>query len=109
MARTSPSELLMRQRVSAVTRALPAAQQGDVNSLHQARVATRRLREVLPLLASGSAQRELERRVRKLTRALGPVRELDVALQLLGEMSESGEVPRAAVVRLRHAVTDERE
>lgn len=108
MAQTSPSELLMRQRVSALTRTLPAAQQGDAESLHQARVATRRLREALPLLASGAAKRKLERRVRKLTRALGPVRELDVALQLLEEMS-GAEMSRAALARLRTAVREERD
>jgi CHAD domain-containing protein len=109
MARTPPSELLMRQRVSAVTRALPAARDGDAASLHQARIATRRLREALPLLASGSIQRKLDRRVRKITRALGPVRELDVALQILDEMSASDDVPRAALTRLRDAVSEERE
>ena len=78
-------------------------------SLHQARVATRRLREALPLLSGGAKQRKIERRVRKLTQALGPVRELDVALQLLDEIAESGEIPRTAVTRLRLAVVEERE
>ena len=108
MPRTHPSELLIRQRIGAVTRALPAAQQGDANSLHQARVATRRLRETLPLMASGSKQRKLDHTVRRITRALGPVRELDVALQMLDELEATGEVPRTAVVRLRHVVSDER-
>ena len=56
---------------------------GDPLLVHQARVATRRLREALPLVASGPRGRKLERRVRRLTRALGPVRELDVALEML--------------------------
>jgi CHAD domain-containing protein len=108
MPRTSPSELLMRQRLGALTRALPAAQEGSPVALHQARVATRRLRAALPLIASGSRQKKLEHAVRKLTRALGPVRELDVELQLLEEMQASGEVPRPAVARLRRAVLEER-
>jgi CHAD domain-containing protein len=78
-------------------------------SLHQARVATRRLREALPLLSKGTKQKKLERRVRKLTQALGPVRELDVAVQLLDEIGESGEIARPAVTRLRLAVIEERE
>ena len=98
----------MRQRLGALTRALPAALKGDVNSLHQARVATRRLREALPLVASGPRQRQLDRKVRGLTRELGPVRELDVALLILDELEAAGEVPRPAVVRLRQAVIEER-
>jgi CHAD domain-containing protein len=98
----------MRQRFTALTRALPAAQKGDPDSLHQARVATRRLREALPLLAQGRGERKLERTVRRLTQALGPVRELDVSLQILDDIEASAEVPRSAVVRLRRAVLEER-
>ena len=108
MRRTNPSELLVRQRLGAVTRLLPAARQGDVESLHQARVATRRLREALPLVSSGNRQRKLERTVRALTRALGPVRELDVALLMLGEFEAAGDLPRTAITRLRQDVTAER-
>jgi CHAD domain-containing protein len=108
MERSSPSELLIRQRLAALTRVLPAAQRGDVRSLHHARVATRRLREALPLVVSGTRARKLERVVRRLTRALGPVRELDVALINLDELERDGEVPRAALSRLRDAVGEER-
>jgi CHAD domain-containing protein len=108
MKRTPPSELLIRQRVVAVTRMLPGAREGHAESLHQARVATRRLREALPLVASGSHGRKLEKTVRRLTRALGPVRELDVALLTLDEFEGVGDVPRAAIGRLRHVVSEER-
>jgi CHAD domain-containing protein len=108
MKRTTPSELLIRQRLTAVTRGLPGARNGDVNSLHQARVATRRLREALPLVASGSRGRKLEKTVRRLTRALGPVRELDVALLTLDEVERLDDVPRAAIAKLRHVVGEER-
>ena len=108
MRRTSPSELLIRQRLAALARTLPAAQKGDVASLHQARVATRRLREALPVVTSGNRQRKLDRKVRRLTRTLGPVRELDVALLILDELEGLGVVPRPAVIRLRQAVLEER-
>jgi CHAD domain-containing protein len=108
MRGTSPSELLIRQRLSALTRALPGARHGDATSLHQARVATRRLRETILLVASGERRRKLERKVRGLTRALGPVRELDVALQILDELAQTGEVPSAAVRCLRLTVLEER-
>jgi CHAD domain-containing protein len=108
MQRTTPSELLIRQRLAAVTRGLPAARNGDVNSLHQTRVATRRLREALPLVAEGHRGRKLEKTVRRLTRALGPVRELDVALLTLDELEALEDVPKPAIAKLRQVVTEER-
>jgi CHAD domain-containing protein len=108
MERTNPSELLIRQRLTALTRTLPSAQRGDVRSLHHARVATRRLREALPLVASGSRGRKLERIVQRLTRALGTVRELDVALITLDELERGGETPRSAITRLREVIGEER-
>jgi CHAD domain-containing protein len=108
MPRTSPSELLIRQRLAALTRALPAAERGDVRSLHHARVATRRLREALPLVSSGARGRKLARAVQRLTRALGAVRELDVALINLEELERAGDVPAAAIARLRESISEER-
>jgi CHAD domain-containing protein len=106
--RTPATEYLIRQRLTALGRALPAATKGDVISLHQARVATRRLRAALPLVASGRKTEKLARSFRKLTQALGPVRELDVALLILDEFEDSADVPRPAVQRLRAAIGDER-
>jgi len=106
--RTPATEYLIRQRVTALGRALPSATKGDVTSLHQARVATRRLRAALPLVAPGRKTEKLTRSVRKLTQALGPVRELDVALLILDEFEDSADVPRPAVQRLRAAIGEER-
>ncbi|HEY6362630.1 MAG TPA: CHAD domain-containing protein [Vicinamibacterales bacterium] len=108
MERTSLSELLIRQRLMALTRFLPSARRGDVRSIHHARVATRRLREALPLVASGTRCRKLARTLQRLTRALGPVRELDVALMTLDELERAGDVPRPAIVRLRQVIEEER-
>ncbi len=107
--RTPATEYLIRQRVTALGRALPAATKGDVTSLHLARVATRRLRAALPLVAPGRKSEKLARSVRKLTQALGPVRELDVALLILNELEDSEDVPRPAVQRLRGAIGEERQ
>jgi len=109
MKRTTPSELLIRQRLNALIRSLPGAQQGDPQLLHQARVASRRLREALPLVASGSRGRKLERTVRRLTRAFGPVRELDVALETLDALTADGDAPRGAIAKLRQVVRQERQ
>ena len=105
---TSPSEVVIRQRARALERSLPGAQKGDVELVHQARVATRRLREAVPLLVPGPRGRKFERRMRRLTRALGPVRELDVALQTLDELSTAGTVPPGSVARLKQEIRLER-
>jgi CHAD domain-containing protein len=105
---TTPSELVIRQRAGALERSLPGARQGEVEHLHQARVATRRLREAVPLIVSGSRGRKVEKKMRRLTRALGPVRELDVALQTLDALHQSGTVPAAAIARLRQEIALER-
>jgi CHAD domain-containing protein len=98
----------MRSRLSALGRELAGAKSGDVHAVHQARVATRRLREALPMLASGSKARKLKRSARRLTRALGPVRELDVVLQMLDELRAAGEVAPGAIATLRQMITEER-
>ena len=105
--KVSASQLALRQRFAALARGLTGARAGDVTGIHQSRVATRRLREALPLVASGSASRKLERTIRRLTRALGPVRELDVALQTLDELEQT-DVPRGAIACLRQLIASER-
>ena len=106
---TSPAEIVIRQRARALERSLPGAQKGDAARVHEARVATRRLREAVPLIVSGARGRKFERRMRRLTRALGPVRELDVALQTIEELSAAGAVPNASSARLRQEIRLERE
>ena len=107
--RTNPSELIIRQRVAALSRTLPGARKGDVQAVHQARVATRRIREALPLVARGRSGKSLKKSVRTLTRVLGPVRELDVALMNLEQLRTSGDVSEAAIARLRQLITEERQ
>jgi CHAD domain-containing protein len=99
---------MIRQRLGALTRMLPGAHAGEVTAIHQARVATRRLREALPLVARGSSGRKVARIVRRLTRSLGPVRELDVALLTLAELAASRDVPRSGVAALQQVIRQER-
>ena len=106
---TSPAEIVIRQRALALARSLPGAQKGEAARVHEARVATRRLREAVPLIMSGARGRKIERRMRRLTRALGPVRELDVALETLEELSAAGAVPPASIAGLRQEIRMERE
>lgn len=106
---SNPSELMIRQRLAALSRTLPGAQRGDVQAVHQARVATRRIREALPIVARGRSGKALKKSVRKLTRVLGPVRDLDVALMNLDQLRTSGDVSEAAVARLWQLITEERQ
>lgn len=90
---------------------MPAAQAGDEMSVHQARVASRRLREALPVLGGRADEEALDRaekRVRRITRALGPVRELDVTLLLLAELEGKSIASKRAIGRVRKSVLDER-
>jgi len=107
-ATTRSSETLIRHRLSALDRALPGARRGDADAIHQARVATRRLREVLPLVVRGADGRKLRKRTRGLTRVLGSVRELDVALMTLDELGSQPDIPRRGLARLRQDITRER-
>jgi len=87
---TTRSELL-KKRVDQFTRVLHAVEEGDVRALHQARVASRRLRELVPLLQlEHGTTRKLGRRLRRVTSRLGTVRELDVLLLLIDELHVSG-------------------
>jgi len=111
MERSALSVAILRQRLVTLLTAMPAAQSGDEDSVHQARVASRRLRGALPMLgahADAGALDRVDRRVRRITRALGPVRELDVTLLLLAELEGRGAAPPAAIRLVREAVTAER-
>ncbi len=81
----------------------------DVESLHKARVASRRLREVLPVVPGKAGRGKLRRRIRRITRQLGPVRELDVSQTLLDELRDRRVVTDDALGPLRKALAAERQ
>jgi CHAD domain-containing protein len=88
---------LLRRRVRALHRALPEAIRGDAAAVHKARVASRRIREALPALLAhipAKKAKRLARGFRRITRALGPVREMDVTLGVLD--TTTTEFPDAA-------------
>ena len=108
MQRTTASEHLLRRRYRALARLVPSARQGDPEGIHLTRVATRRLREALRAVDAGRPGRKARGKVRRVTRLLGPVRELDVALALLDEIEAAqGGTPAAGAV-LRTAIARER-
>ena len=82
---------LLHRRLRAFARALPDACGGDVNAVHKARVASRRLREALPVVLADvptKKAKRLARGFRRITRALGPVREIDVTIGVLATTAE---------------------
>jgi CHAD domain-containing protein len=84
---TAPASLL-RERIRRVFREFPGALAGAEEPVHQLRVAGRRLRVALPLLAGKAGGRRLRRArriLRDLTRAAGAGRDLDVLVALLDE------------------------
>jgi CHAD domain-containing protein len=103
------SELLKR-RLDQFTRVLNAVEQGDVRGLHRARVASRRLRELLPMLQIDAAKsRKLGRRLKRVTRRLGTVRELDVLLLLIDELHLSRRARSGALGRVGITVAKDRD
>jgi CHAD domain-containing protein len=88
---------------------LPDLEKGDVRALHRTRVASRRLRELLPILQLDSGlARKLGRRLRRVTDGLGSLRELDVLTMLLDELHESGRHGQGGLSRVASAVVRER-
>ena len=112
MNRPPPLVRLLERRTRALRRQLSAAIAGADAGVHQARVASRRLREALPVLTKGlqhTKAGKAQRKIRRLTQALGTVRELDVTLHLIDELGERPGVPRAALAEVRALVIEDRE
>jgi CHAD domain-containing protein len=89
MSYQATPETLFVTQVHELSRLLPEVRNGAVEALHDARVASRRVREVVPLMTtrfSGDVIAELESMFKKTTRALRRARDRDVMLGLLGEL-----------------------
>src|SRR5215213_622481 len=101
---------LLRAGLERFSRALPGIETRDIHAVHRTRVASRRLRELLPVLQlEGKAAGKLSHQLRKVTRRLGSVREADVMLLLIAELHESGRFPEPALRLVREAARKERE
>ena len=110
--KSSVASRLLARRAVALKRHIPEAIAGDDHGVHQARVASRRLREAVPVLVAdlkGTKSRKTLSKIRQLTKALGTVRELDVTLQLLDELVAAEKLPRPALEAVRGRVVSERE
>ena len=88
---------------------LQGVEDGDARALHRTRVASRRLREVLPVVhLDPDVAHKLSRRLRKITEQLGTVREFDVLLGVIDELKEAGRYPNAALVRVAANIGEDR-
>jgi CHAD domain-containing protein len=80
-----PTTRLLKDRMRRVFRHLPKALAGNEEPLHQLRIAGRRLRVALPLLAQKPEGRRVKRSLvimRQVTRTAGSSRDLDVMVSL---------------------------
>src|SRR5688572_22403262 len=114
MNRANPpvTTALLARRSRALKRHLAEAAAGNGVGVHQARVASRRLRETVPVLATGlkdSKADKARQKIRRITRALGAIRELDVTMALLDELVKRDGVPRLALEDVRAHVLKEQE
>ena len=88
---------------------LQGVEDGDANALHRTRVASRRLREVLPVLQlDQDVAHKLSRRLRKITNRLGTVREFDVLLGVLDDLKKTGRYPKTALPRVAAHIGENR-
>ena len=95
---------LLSEQVARLTDQLEAVRDGGSESIHDARVTTRRLRELLELMQT-DAEDELRLRVKRAGQALGRVRDVDVRIELLTRL-ESRLPPMApALLTLRHSAS----
>ena len=98
-----------RKRIDAFAGELRGVHEGDIEAVHRARVASRRIREMLPLLElDREAARQLSRRMRNVTRRLGSVRELDVLTLLMAELQGCREYSTVALDTLRRSASRDR-
>jgi CHAD domain-containing protein len=102
----------LARHLTQCSRELARARRGVARGVHQARVASRRLREGLGALASAlpsDTRRRALRVLRTLSRALGVVRECDVTLELITTEAERFAWSAPTVTYLRTAVMAERQ
>lgn len=103
---------VLASHLAAFEREAPAARGGDVEAVHQLRVATRRLRAMLQLftpMLPASTVGAVSERLAELGRGIGAVRDLDVlALAVAARGRRLGDEARAALGPLEHAIHERR-
>jgi CHAD domain-containing protein len=105
------SEAIASQTAMLVA-SLARARRGDARGVHHARTTSRRLRELLPVAdvaAPRAGALRARRDLRRLTRALGGIREIDVAMAELGDAASRASWDRLAVRTIEQRLAAERD
>jgi CHAD domain-containing protein len=99
---------LLEKRLDQFTRMLQGLAEGELLAMHRTRVASRRLREILPILELDSAGAiRLGKRLKKVTVELGIVRESGVLLKLVDELQHTGKFDVQVMRRVNSALTEQ--
>jgi len=112
MNTSTPRDRLWRKRLNELNAVWPDFVSGQIGGLHKTRVASRRIREALPIVAASAPPakvKKLNKKMRALTRSLGPIRELDVELELLDDKSKTEGVPGRTIEMVRREVAARRQ
>ena len=101
-----PVERAFIWNLQAVLSFVPSVRNGDAEAIHDARVATRRLRAIVPILSAADPSEvwdETHRILKTTGRSLGRARDLDVAIELLDDLERRSPAaaPGAAAMRAR--------
>ncbi len=104
-----PRHLLL-QHVDFLRSHMPGVLEGQPDDIHDARVAIRRIRELLPLTSGWGrwSNDELDNRFRRAGRALGRVREADVHLVMLSALQRRVPTSASAIVAVQQRLDDQR-
>ncbi|MFI5184206.1 MAG: CHAD domain-containing protein, partial [Vicinamibacteria bacterium] len=108
---TDRSTPLLKERIRTLFRYFPKGLAGEEEPIHQMRVAARRLRVALPLLARkprGRRVREALAILRDVTRAGGGSRDLDVGLALLETRLKASGIATPELANLRRRLRSAR-
>ncbi|MEO8076273.1 MAG: CHAD domain-containing protein [Acidobacteriota bacterium] len=105
----------LRQRLSVSTATLreqlPKLYDGDVDTIDHARATTQRMRAMLAILSSCYPDVDLKgagRTLKKIGRALGRVRDLGVALEIIGDLERTAPGADGCTADIRRSVVAER-
>jgi CHAD domain-containing protein len=112
MNTSTSRDRLWRKRLNEFSAVWPEFLTGHTAGLHKTRVASRRIREALPIVgatASPAKVKKLNKRMRAITRSLGPIRELDVELSMLEGKSGADGVAGRAIEMVRRDVASRRQ
>src|SRR5262249_45808687 len=106
-----PAELYesLRKRVAVFSHRSKRIYDGDAEALHRTRIASRRLRELFPVLRiDAPATRKLDRRLRRVTKQLGTVRDVDVLMSLIDSLHRERGYSKSALQAIKAAVEQKR-